>query len=111
MRSAPTTTVTLMGGTASSDPYGDSDEAITELATGVPAALVDRAMPTVSTESDLQAVVVRYSVCRVPVGTPVDNLSRVKDERTGDIYSVDSVTLPKHPTTPQDIRLDLRRVS
>ena len=111
MRSAPTTTVTLMGGAATSDPYGDSDEATTELATGVPAALVERSMPTVSTESDLQAVVVRYSVCRVPQGTPVDNLSRVKDERSGDIYSVDSVTLPKHATTPQDIRLDLRRVS
>jgi hypothetical protein len=111
MRTAPTTTVTLMGGTATSDPYGDPDESTSILADDVPASLLERSMPTVSTESDLQAVVVRYSVCRVPQGTPVDNLSRVRDKRTGYVYSVDTVTQPQHATTPQDIRLDLRRVS
>lgn len=111
MRSLPTTTVTLLAGTATKDSYGDEDEATTPVATGVPAALVERTLPTVSTESDPQAVVVQYYVCRVPQGTPVTDLSRVKDERTGDIFAVDSITRPLHPTTPQDIRLNLRRVS
>ena len=111
MRAAPTTTVQLLGGTASTDPYGDSDESMAVLADNVPASLIERGMPTVSTESDLQAVVVRYCICRVPQGTPVTDLSRVKDKRTGHIYSVDTVTEPQHSTTPQDIRLDLRRVS
>jgi hypothetical protein len=111
MQTPPTTTVTLLGGTASVDQYGDPDESTSVLADHVPASLIERAMPTVSTESDLQAVVVRYSVCRVPQGTPVDDLSRVRDERTGYVYSVDTVTQPQHATTPQDIRLDLRRVS
>lgn len=111
MRSLPTTTVTLLGGEATKDPYGDQDESTATLATGVPASLLERTLPTVSTEGDPQAVVVQYYVCRVPQGTPVDELSRVQDERTGDIYAVDSVTKPQHPTTPQDVRLNLRRVS
>lgn len=111
MRSAPTTTVTLMGGEVTLDPFGDADESTTEEHTGIPCSLVERNIPTVATESDLAAVVVRYYVGRVPVGTPVTNLKRVKDERTGDIYAVDSVTLPQHPNVPQDIRLDLRRVT
>jgi hypothetical protein len=110
MRSAPTTTIALMGGTATIDPFGDQDESTVEQRTGVPCSLVERNMPTVSTESDQRAVVVRYYVARVPVGTPVTNLSRVRDERTGEVFVVDSVSAPLHPTTPQDIRLDLRRV-
>ena len=111
MRSLPTTTVEILGGTSSTDGYGDIDEGTELLADNVPAALVDRSMSVVNTESDMQVVQVEYSVCRVPQGTPVDNVSRVRDKRTGDMYSVDKVTLPKHATTPQDIRLDLRRVS
>ena len=120
MRSAPTTSVDLLGGTATTDQYGDEDESSTVVATDVPASLVEDTLRTVATESDMQAVTVRYYVCRLPrvirkdgvvVSTPVDNLSRVRDRSTGDIYAVDSVTKPLHPSTPQDIRLDLRRVS
>ena len=110
MQSAPTTTVTLLGGTAVKDQYGDDDESSTEVATNVPASLTEGTLRTVGTESDMQVVTVRYFVCRVPQGTPVTNLSRVRDERTGDIFAVDTVTLPRHPTVPQDIRLDLRQV-
>lgn len=121
MRSAPTTTVTLLGGESTRDEYGDEVESTTPLATGVPASLVEGTMRTVATESDMQAVAVRYYTCRLPqtivaaggavVPTPVTELSRVRDDRTGDMYSVDSKTVPLHPTTAQDIRLDLRRVS
>ena len=121
MRSLPTTTVTLMGGESTKDTYGDEDESSAVLAAGVPASLVEGTMRAVGTESDMQAVTVRYYVCRLPqtivaeggavVPTPVNELSRVKDERTGDIFAVDVKTVPLHPTTAQDIRLDLRRVS
>lgn len=111
MQSAPTTTVQLLGGAGTTDPYGDTDESVTVLADDVPASLIERSMPTVLTESDMQAVQVHYCTCRVPQGTPVDNLTRVRDKRTGVIYSVDVVTQPQHSTTQQDIRLDLRRVS
>lgn len=111
MRSPPTTTVTLLGGASTPDEYGDHDESTTVLATNVPCSLIRRSIPTVNTESDMQAVIVRYYVGRVPHGTPVTELSRVRDDRTGHVYSVDLVDTPEHPTTPQDIRLDLRRVS
>lgn len=120
MRSAPTTTVTLLGGTATKDEYGDDVEAAGVMAAGVPASLVEGTLRAVATESDMQVVTVRYYVCRVPqtiqkdggtINTPVTDLSRVRDDRTGDVFAVDTVTLPRHPSTPQDIRLDLRRVS
>jgi hypothetical protein len=111
MRALPNTTVDLLGGTSTPDQYGDHDESESVMAEGVPASLIEKTMPTVSTESDMQAVIVRYYVCRVPQGTPVTDLSRVRDRTTGEVFVVDSVTLPRHPVTPMDIRLDLRRVS
>lgn len=111
MRSAPTTLVTLLGGEPTTDQYGDQVESLAEQHVDIPCSLVEKNLPTVSTESDLAAVVVRYYVGRVPQGTPVDGLKRIKDQRTGDVYAVDSVTQPLHPRVAQDIRLDLRRVS
>jgi hypothetical protein len=41
----------------------------------------------------------------------VDSSNRIRDERTGDTYVIDNVTTPINPIIPQDVRLDLRRVT
>lgn len=108
MIAIPTTTVSILGGSASSD-FGDPIEGTTVAASGIPASIVE-GRQTVATESDPQARVVRYYTGRLPNGTEVNDSQRIRDDVTGDIYSIDNVTRPRNPVIPQDVRLDLRRV-
>jgi hypothetical protein len=105
----PTTTVTILGGNTSSD-YGDVLDSDTPAGAGIPASIIE-GRQVVSTESDPQARVIRYYTGRLPAGTAVDDSQRIRDERTGDLYSIDNVTRPANPIIPQDVRLDLRRVT
>jgi hypothetical protein len=105
----PTTTVAILSG-GSSSPWGDDIEGTTPRATGIPAAIHEGAMK-VQTESDPQARAVRYYTARLPHGTALANNERLQDEATGSIYAVDAVTTPANPALPQDVRVDLRRVT
>lgn len=113
MNTIPTTTISILGspdGTTPTDEYGDSVESPEPVATGIPAAIHVR-RETVATESDPNAVVVWYYVGRVPAGTPVTAAQRVRDDATGTIYLVDNVVNIPSAIVPQDVRLDLRRVT
>ena len=109
MIAVPTTTVTILGGQTESD-YGDPMDSDTVIATDIPAAIVE-GRQIIATESDLQARVVRYYTGRVPNGTAIDDSQKIRDERTGEVYSIDNVTAPRNAIIPQDVRLDLRRVT
>lgn len=113
MNAIPTTTVTILGtpgGTGDTDEWGDPETDSTPGATGIPAA-IHTGREVVATESDPAAVVVRYFTGRLPAGTTVTSGQRLQDDRTGDIYLIDQVTIPQSSTAPQDLRLDLRRVT
>lgn len=113
MIAVPTTTASILG-TPSGEPeyneHGDPIPDSTPWRTGVPIAIAT-GREVVATESDQGAVVVRYFTGRVPYGTPVTDAQRIRDERTGDIYVIDNVTDPPNAAMPQDLRLDLRRVT
>ncbi|HET9234926.1 MAG TPA: hypothetical protein VFP10_12365 [Candidatus Eisenbacteria bacterium] len=109
MIAVPTTTVTILSGSTTSE-WGDESEGTTARATGVPAAIHEGAMK-VQTESDPQARAVRFYTARLPNGTTLANNERLQDEATGVIYAVDAVTTPVNPALPQDVRVDLRRVT
>jgi hypothetical protein len=109
MIATPNTTVTILGGSSDSD-YGDVLDSDEPAGSGIPASIVE-GRQIVSTESDSQARAVRYYTGRLPFGTIVDDSNRLRDERTGDLYSIDNVTAPANPIFPQDVRLDLRRVT
>lgn len=113
MNAIPTTTVSILGpldGTTTHDQYGDPVDSTTVTQAKVPCA-ISTGREVVATESDTNAVVVRYFTGRVPWGTQVVDTQRIRDEVTGDIYSIDNVTRPQNPVLPQDVRLDLRRVT
>jgi hypothetical protein len=106
----PTTTVTVLGGPVATDGYGDPVDGATELHTAIPAAIhVGREV--VATEGVPEARVVRYFTGRLPGHLELDGTMRLVDERTGDTYVIDNVTRPQSAITPQDLRLDLRRVT
>lgn len=116
MNAIPTTTVTILGsadGVTAPDQWGDTvegDSPAGPTATGIPAA-IHTGRRVVATESDPHAVVVRYFTGRLPAGTQVTDAQRLLDERTGQIYVIDQVTEPQSSTMPQDLSLDLRRVT
>jgi hypothetical protein len=107
--SIPTTTVAILSG-GSSSPWGDPIEGTTPRETGIPAAIHEGALK-VMTESDPQARAVRFYTGRLPNGTVLADNERLQDERSGVIYVVDAVTTPANPALPQDVRVDLRRVT
>lgn len=110
MQMTPTTTVTILGGVSTTDDHGDVVEGTTEMLTGVPAAIHQRSL-TAATESDANAHVVRQYTARLPYGTTVTAAHRLEDEVTGDVYLIDAITTPASAVMPQDVRLDLRRVT
>jgi hypothetical protein len=104
----PNTTVTILGGNTESE-YGDVLDSDTPAGTGIPCSIVE-GRQIVSTESDAQARAVNYYTGRLPNGTVVTEKNRLRDDRTGETYSIDHVTRPHNAMIPQDVRLDLRRV-
>lgn len=111
MNNTPTTTVTVIGGTESTNEWGDPVEGSTELHTRVPAALHEQPRQVVSDEGQREPVTIVYVVAFIPRRYAVTNAQRLRDERTGETYLIDKVTRPQHPSRPQDTRLDLRRAS
>lgn len=103
------TTVTILRG-SEVDEYGDEVDDDTEVATGVRASLLERTVTDLDRNTggtrQLRRVTGR-------VGTQVDvrEGDRIRDEQTGDIYAVDTLTKPTGFTHVSSIRLGLDRTT
>lgn len=104
----PTTTVTVLGGAVTENPYGDELDGTTEILSGIPAAFVENPRQVVADEGQREPVTIVYVICYVDRRHGITNAERIRDDRTGVVYLVDKVTRPQHPSIPQDTRLDLR---
>lgn len=108
-----TTWVTVLRG-VTTDLYADiSDtptEAGTDAQTRIPASLIEGSRSS-RTPSSGTPRVVRYIVCRLPAGTDVTEDDRIRDERTGRIYSISAVTKPSAVGITPELRLDLTLVN
>lgn len=103
------TTADILGGADVLDEWGYPAEGNEVLAAGVPITITE-GRQVVATESDPQAVAVHYYTGRVPAGTVVTSANRIRTSN-GDLYMVDYVATPASPVIPEDVRLDLRRVT
>lgn len=104
-----TTTVAILRGTTE-NAYGDDVDNATVAASGVVASIRERnrlATPPV----DGRPQQVTFYVGRVPDGTDVTISDRVKDETTGNVYTVASIGSAASSVRTNDLRLELRRVS
>jgi hypothetical protein len=104
----PNTTITILGGNTNSD-FEDVLDSEIPAGSGIPCCIVE-GRQIVSTESDPQARAIRYYTGRLPHGTEINDSQRIKDEKSGEIFSIDHVSTPRNSIIPQDVRLDLRRV-
>ncbi|MFF7130395.1 hypothetical protein [Streptomyces sp. NPDC008240] len=109
MQAVATTRISILRGTTT-DAYGDEQDTDTPVATGIPASLTEQSR-RVTTRDDPTPRIVRYAIARVPARTDVTDQDRVRDERTGAIYSVDAVSSMANPAVTPDLRLDLRRTT
>lgn len=107
---AYTTTVDILGGGDATNEWGDPIPGDTVVQEDVPATLVERPARVV-TEASREPVTVHYFVARLPAGTVVTQDQRIRDRADGRIYQVDYVSNPASPVVPQDVRLDLKRVT
>lgn len=106
MYAFPTTTVSVLRG-SSEDAFGDTVAADTVAASGVPFSLLEqRRNVYIPTENRVQQV--RFFTGRAPGDTDILITDRIRDELTGVVYFVDSVTRVGSPVTLNDLRLDLR---
>lgn len=109
MLAIPTTTLTILAGTTTNG-FGDTIDAATVVATGVPASLIEQRQNTTRPVSR-RPQTMRLARCRVPAGTPVAVGNRVRDESTQVTWQVDDITQLRNVVSANDMRLNLRQAT
>lgn len=105
----PTTTVSILRGTTKT-PAGDTVDSLTPVYTGIPASVMERTRNGIDAETQ-DPRVYRYTVCRLPAGTDVNDQDIVLDELSGKRYAVSAVSVLNSPVHTPDLRVDLRYVN
>jgi hypothetical protein len=105
----------LLRGTTA-DAYGDPADNTTVAASGFPISVMEKTLGTrggagIETPDSTTPRVVRTLVGRIPARVAVLTGDRLRDDRNGRIYMIDASTQVESSVTPNDWRLELRRVS
>ena len=108
MRAIANTRVSVLTGT-SEDSWGDTVDGTTVAATNIPASLIERSR-LITTPEQPTPRTIRYTVARLPSNTTVGVEDRIRDDVTGTVYAITSVTSPSGVGHKPDLRLDLKRV-
>lgn len=111
MYSLATTTVSILRGTSTDPVYGDTTATMTVVATGIPASIIeDRNLKTTTPGNPTPRITRGYTGI---VGSEVNvtDADRLKDERTGRIYVVVSVSQQAVAGLTSDTTLELRRAT
>jgi hypothetical protein len=102
-----TTTVSILGGTGT-DEFGDATDGTTPVVTELPVSLIESTRTAMEPSTGTPRII-RTHVCRLPPGTAIDEDNRIRDEQTGEVYIVVSVTRNASPVLTQPLRADLKR--
>lgn len=105
-----TTTVTLLGGVGT-DRHGDPVDVDTVKRERVPASILEGPMNTRSRPVDSRTDQVRSYTLRVAPTVDLAKYDRVRDERTGDVYTFDTVTRPLWSAGHRTFSAVMRRVT
>jgi hypothetical protein len=103
-----TTRVTVLRGVGRDEFDDDFDldaEAVTDAPTAIPASLIEAVRVSQSDASGTPRVI-RTCVARLPARTDVTENDRLKDEQTGRIYRIDSITQPVALGFVPELRVD-----
>ena len=97
------------------DEYGDISDDMAAVTPGIPAVLIETSRSVFDPATQTPRTV-RSATCRVPAWTKVLNTDELRNDLTGDIYSVEDITRPPTLMTTQaggreDLVLTLRRIT
>lgn len=109
MQAIATTQLTVLRGTTT-DAYGDEQDTDTVVAKNIPASLTEQSR-RVTTRDDPTPRIIRSAIARVPADSDITDQDRVRDQRTGVTFIVDSTSGMANPALAVDLRLDLRRTT
>jgi hypothetical protein len=111
MYSLATTTVSVLRGTATDPVYGDTTASMSVVASGIPASIIEGRAPRVTTPGNPTPRVTRGYAGIVGSAVDVTDADRLRDERTGQIYVIESVSQQGMPGIITDQNLELRRAT
>jgi len=103
-----TTWVTVFRGVGEdtfSDEFDLDTEAGTDAQTRIAASLIETTRQS-QTDASGTPRVIRTCVARLPAGTDVTEDDRIRDERTGRLYRIDSITQPVGLGFTPSLRVD-----
>lgn len=104
----PTTTVSVLRGEMTDD-YGDPVDNDDSVLAGVPIAITEY-QQRVFVAAEQRLTIVRQMWGRVRPGFDIREKDRLRDERTGRVYLVETISQPDVPTNRADMRISLRRI-
>jgi hypothetical protein len=107
----PTTTVSILQTDPDDlvDEFGDPMDNEAVAASGIPMSIIIQSSRQFL-PSENRMTIVHQITARVRANVPVNETSRIKDERTGEIYMIEQLVHPQDPFGSAAIRLVLRRV-
>ncbi|GAA4082702.1 head-tail adaptor protein [Actinomadura miaoliensis] len=111
----PTTTVSILR-TDPDDPnavdeYGDPLDTDTPIATGLPASIIQQAVRQFL-PSENRLTIIQTHTGRLRGDVDVKPTDRIRDERTGTLYTIEGLVQPQAPFGARAaIRLDLRKIT
>jgi hypothetical protein len=108
MNTVANTWIDVLGGTPTTDEYQDPVDADTVLHARVPASLIEVGQDTKG-DSSMEPMVTRFAKLRVRSTIRIARGHRIKDRRTGFIWTVDTPVDVGSPAHTPDQRVDLRR--
>lgn len=111
MYAIATCTVSVLRGTTVDPVYGDTAATMTVIASGIPASIVEQPQTKVTTPGNATPRVTRVYDGIVGSNVDVTDRDRLKDERTGQIYVITSVSQQALPGIISDQSLELRRAT
>lgn len=108
MHARATTTISIYRGQAD-DEWGDPKDSDTPVAIGVRASIAEQKVYYKS-EVTTQPRNLRWARMRVSHGTDIRTNDRIRDERTGYIWTIVNISPLQNPSIRQDLRVDLQLV-
>jgi hypothetical protein len=103
--------VSVLRGTSIDPVYGDATATMTVIASGIPASIVEQPQTKVTTPGNPTPRITRVYDGLIGSNVDVTDHDRLKDERTGQIYVIVSVSQQALPGITSDQSLELRRAT
>jgi hypothetical protein len=104
------TTVTIMSGTGTNR-FGDEVDIDAVQAEGVPASIIETPGGSKSRPVDGRTDQVNSFTLRIKAGIDLAKYSRVRDERTGEVFTIDTIITPRGTVSHRPTSATMRRTT